>query len=400
MLALVRVHAGSDWPAESASVRISRDYKGHRRREAVWIGRYRIAGRDSSKVLGKAWTKRSRPTHGYLTRAEAHAALDRFLEAEGARVAANVGPNFGHAADKYLASLEAKIRTGSFRSSTLRTYRNIVETDLRPRWNGSRIGTITRSDIAAYRAELVARNLTATTINQTRAVVRGIFALAELADDPSDAFVRAKTRRATAGAITFYRPDEVQHLAAHASDQQDAALYLTAAFTGLRASELRALRWRSVDFADSLVHVERGFTDEGGEDLPKSYRVRSVPLMPQVARALVQLRARDHFTDDDDLVFPNPIGGFFGYDAMYRRYKATQKRAGLRPLRFHDLRHSFGTMAVRVFPITDVQTWMGHADIATTRRYVHYSPQPEAAGRLGALVAEQLAEVRQLRPAS
>lgn len=104
----------------------------------------------------------------------------------------------------------------------------------------------------------------------------------------------------------------------------------------MRASELRALRWRSGDFAESLVHVERGFTDEGGEDLPKSYRVRSVPLMPQVARALAQLRARDHFTADDDLVFPSLIGGFFGYDAMYRRYKTTQKRAGLRPLRFHE----------------------------------------------------------------
>jgi integrase len=75
-------------------------------------------------------------------------------------------------------------------------------------------------------------------------------------------------------------------------DRQDATLFLTAAFTGLRASELRAMSWRSVDFADSLVHVERGFTDEGGEDLPKSYRVRSVPLMPQVALVLTKLRSR------------------------------------------------------------------------------------------------------------
>jgi integrase len=193
--------------------------------------------------------------------------------------------------------------------------------------------------------------------------VRGIFGRADLADDPSVAFTRAKTRRATSGAISFYRPDEVQQLAADASDDQDATLYLTAAFTGLRASELRALHWRSVDFGDSLIHVERGFTDEGGEDLPKSYRVRSVPLMAQVAQALAALREREHFTAKDDLVFVSVVGDVLDYDAMYRRYRATQTRAGLRPLRFHDLRHSFGTMAVRVFPITDVQTWMGHADI-------------------------------------
>ncbi len=101
------------------------------------------------------------------------------------------------------------------------------------------------------------RGLAATTINQTRAVLRAIFAGADLTDDPSVAFDRAKTRRATSGAITFYRPDEVGQLVEHAADDQDAALYLTAAFTGLRASELRALRWRSVDFGDSVVHVER-----------------------------------------------------------------------------------------------------------------------------------------------
>ena len=382
---------------ESASVRLSAEHKGKKRREPVWIGRYRIAGKDSAKVLGKAWTKRSRPAPGYLTRAAAEDALRRFLSGEGARLVAAGGITFGRAAEAYIGSLEAKITSGSFRASTLRTYRNIIEAELRPRWGERPIGTITRGEISTYRATLVGRNLAATTINQTRAIVRGIFAVAELDDDPSVAFTRAKTRRATSGAITFYRPDEVQQLAAGASDEQDAALYLAAAFTGLRASELRALRWRSVDFGDSLVHVERGFTDEGGEDLPKSYRVRSVPLMPQVARVLAELRQREHFTSDDDFVFANVVGDVLGYDAMYRRYRAAQKRAGVRPLRFHDLRHSFGTMAVRAFPITDVQTWMGHADIATTRKYVHYSPQPEAAARLGALVGEQLADVTELR---
>ena len=95
-----------------------------------------------------------------------------------------------------------------------------------------------------------------------------------LEQDTSVAFKRAKTRRATSDRISFYPPDEVMRLVEAAASEQDAALLLTAAFTGLRASELRALRWRSIDAANSLIHVERGFTDEGGEDLPKSYRVR------------------------------------------------------------------------------------------------------------------------------
>jgi len=38
----------------------------------------------------------------------------------------------------------------------------------------------------------------------------------------------------------------------------------------------------------------------------------------------------------------------------------------LKPIRFHDLRHTFGTLAVQVFPLSDVKAYMGHADIATT----------------------------------
>ena len=83
-----------------------------------------------------------------------------------------------------------------------------------------------------------------------------------------------------------------RRLAEHASSEQDAAIFITAAFTGLRASELRNLRRRSVDFADSLVRVERGYTEEGGEQLPKSYKVRSVPLMPQVAAVLSALQRK------------------------------------------------------------------------------------------------------------
>ncbi len=84
---------------------------------------------------------------------------------------------------------------------------------------------------------------------------------------------------------------------ARLADAQDAAIFRVAAFTGLRLSELRALRWRAVDFDDALIHVERGYTDDGGEDLPKSYRVRSVPMMPQVGAALQALRDREHFSD-------------------------------------------------------------------------------------------------------
>jgi integrase len=311
---------------QSASIRLSKEHKGRPRRAPVWIGRYRVVGKDSARVLGKAWTKRSRAPEGYLSRAQAEAALRELLIAEGASVRAAQGVSFDKAADTYLASLEARITSGSFRASTLRTYANIIAKELRPRWGDRKIASITHEEIAAYRTLLASRNLAATTLNQTRAIVRGIFAIAVerfgLRDDVSIAFKRAKTRRATSDKISFYPPEEVMRLVQRADSEQDAVLFLTAAFTGLRASELRALRWRSVDLGGSLIHVERGFTDEGGEDLPKSYRVRSVPLMPQVAQALSKLRAREFFTADDELVFVSGQGGVLGYDPLARRYRA------------------------------------------------------------------------------
>jgi integrase len=67
---------------------------------------------------------------------------------------------------------------------------------------------------------------------------------------------------------------------------------------------------------------------------------------------------------------------------------APRCRAGLRPLRFHDLRHTFGTRMIAKAGIRRVQEWMGHADVQTTMKYLHYAPRADDAR----LVAEAFAE--------
>ena len=100
-------------------------------------------------------------------------------------------------------------------------------------------------------------------------------------------------------------------------------------------------------------------------------------MVPDVARPR---GARDAgwLTADDDLVFPGQTGGHRDGAALRIRYKAAAKRAGFRP-RFHDLRHTFGTLAVRRAEVPAVQAWMGHWSIQTTMRYIHHRDRGDEA---------------------
>jgi hypothetical protein len=77
-------------------------------------------------------------------------------------------------------------------------------------------------------------------------------------------------------------------------------------------------------------------------------------------------------------------GGYMDASAR-RRFKRARDAAKLRPLTFHHLRHCFGSLAINAGSIVDVQTWMGHADVKTTMRYLHYKSQGDAAKRLSAV---------------
>ena len=111
-----------------------------------------------------------------------------------------------------------------------------------------------------------------------------------------------------------------------------------------------------------------------------------MPLIDPAARALDGLSRRERFTEPDDLVFIGMAGDHFDDSALRRRFVKALGRAGLKRLRFHDLRHTLGTIAVQAFPLTDVKAYIGHADIATTLVYVHFVPQADAAARLGRVV--------------
>jgi integrase len=182
------------------------------------------------------------------------------------------------------------------------------------------------------------------------------------------------------GEFETFTPAEIELLAVNAADSRDAAIYKVAAFTGLRQGELLALRWANVDFVGGLLHVRRNFTG-GREKVPKGKRVRSVPMMPAVIDTLARLKERDEFTDEGDLVFTCE-GQYLDHYRLRKRYYEAVERAGLRRLRFHDLRHVFGSAAITTLDAYKVQSYMGHQHYSTTQRYLHHKPRREDAVRL------------------
>jgi len=356
-----------------------------RKRGRQWYVKYRLPdGRQVQKRLGPAWTQRGRPPVGYFTKRTAEAALDELLaDVRRGRLVGTVrtGATFADACADFLAFME---RDRQRKRSTMNDYRSAVHRHFLPAFGARPLERVTAAEIDRWRAALVADGrLSNRSINKLLTILHGVFERAkatwQLPVNPvAEVQRQPRVKRVS---IDVYGTEEVLALTRAAASEQDAALFLTAAFTGLRMGELLALRWRDVDFQLEAIRVRASYTHrELGT--PKNQTGRTVPMIDAVAQALARLGQRQMFTAADHLVFVGEDGGHLDDSALRRRFKRARDEAGLRPLRFHDLRHTFGTHAIRTADPRELQEWMGHADFATTQIYLSYKPRAEAAKRL------------------
>jgi integrase len=348
----------------------------------MWRAKYRLPdGRQVQRTIGKVWTERGRPPEGYFTKRTAEAWLrDVLNQAEHGTLPGMVrtGRTFAHAADEYLRYLADDRQR---KPSTVRDAASVIRNHLLAPFGARRLEDITEQEVDRWARRLGAdRPLSNATKRKVIVIFHGVMARAcRVYGLPVNPVAKVeKPRLATPGAIDVFSPEEVHALVRAATSEQDAALFLTAAFTGLRQGELIALRWRDADFAGSYIRVSASHTN-GVLSTPKSGKVRSLPMAPEVGEALARLGQRDRFVGADDLVFVGLAGGHLDASALLRRYRSAQRAAGLRPLRFHDLRHTFGTRVIAEADIRRVQEWMGHADVQTTMRYLHYAPRHDDA---------------------
>jgi len=353
-------------------------FRVERTRGAVWYAKYRLPfGRQVQRKIGPAWSERGRPPVGYFTKRTAEDWLREVLDQARRGTLPGLvrtGVTVDEAADEFLRYLE---HDRSRKPSTITGYRWLIKARIHPAFGDWQIEDVTPAAVESWSATLTG---TAASRRKTLVTLHGIFQRARkaygLPSNPVSGVEKPPLTRS--GDIQVFSPEEVWSLVRAADSDQDAAIYLTAAFTGLRMGELIALHWRDVDFAHDTIRVRASYTI-GHLTTPKSGKVRAVPLAPDVATALARLGEREVATSDDDLVFLGDFGSYLDGSALRRRYKAALKRAGLRQLRFHDLRHTFGTRMIAEADIRRVQEWMGHADVQTTMQYLHYAPRGDEA---------------------
>lgn len=341
------------------------------------------------RARAKIKTTRATKTEAKLWRQDALVAV------RGGELRAGPAPGAGTVAaalDELVDGMRAGIvldRSGRrYRPVTIRGYASDIRTTLTPALGHLRVAEVRRSDIQRLVDRLHADGLSGSTIRNKLDPLKVLYRRALEDEDvrvnPTTT-LRYPAKPKTAKQIAA--PDRAKLLLDELPDDQR-AMWATAFYAGLRMGELRALRWRDVDFDGGAIAVRSGWDDVEGEQDPKTEAgIRSVPLVGRLRAELARHKlatGRAH----DDLCFgetpttapvrstvraralrawgwkhvPNP-----DRSARPKEIWIKAHDAALEPLSPHEARHTCASyLAAAGLTHKEVQTAMGHADIRTT----------------------------------
>lgn len=299
-------------------------------------------------------------------------------------------------------NLEPKTRAG---------YNNILKQRILPVFGDRRIGRITHDEIQAFVNRVQAgtdrqgkrHNVPRepNTVHRFYTVLRGVFRHAErrrlIAASPCEHITLPSKRRGRPRML-FLEPGEVRAVAEAVPAHYRTAVYV-AAWTGLRAGELWALRRDDIDLLRGKLRVDESLRELNGESVraadrgmsfgpPKSEASRRTLSLPAPIKALLTehlARPLPGGTGPDALVFTTPSGlpvrhGLF-YGRVFRPAVKVALPASKHALRWHDLRHTAASLSLAVTPsLHVVKERLGHEDIRTTINiYGHLLPSVDEA---------------------
>lgn len=310
----------------------------------IYYGKWRLEdGTQVKRRLGPAWLDRSlsgtwvrrrgRPAAGFLTEKDAIVEVDRMRREHDQTVGRAHRPDrkFGDVAEDWLRHGEMK---RGLKRSTLRDYRQVLDAYLLPAFGPLPVHEVTASAIERWHADFRGSRTAEKVLMVLRAILGHGFKRGWVPENAALAIEGNPVRYS--GDYDLCRPGHP------------------------RTSQLQPRRGS---------HAEK----RQGQSGPYGPRRCPTPGSRRSARTLYSRRR-------SGLV--SPIGGHIDASALRRRYAAACKRAKLRPLPFHSLRHHFGSIAVNRASLVQVQAWMGHSHIQTTARYLHHRSQATDAALL------------------
>ncbi len=267
------------------------------------------------------------------------------------------------------------------KASTLDAAKTIYRIHLSKNLGHLPLDEIKTADVAALKGALAAKSRK--TVNNILAVLSRVFRCAVDWEILTAVPCKLGFFQIDNATMRFYERDDYRRLVTSTWCPASRVLVLLAGSAGLRRGEIIALRWPHIDLARRQIRVQTNVWRKI-EDTPKGGRHRDVPLTPELVEALSALkRGRSVVSvDDDDLVLPGMTA------RRVRNWIArAERRAGLiagtaREVRdgegggIHILRHTFCShLAIAGVPAKAIQELAGHADLETTMRYMHLSPQ-------------------------
>lgn len=277
--------------------------------------------------------------------------LDRFTRADFSRyfpdskhIGSSGGSTFSAVADAWLA-----IVTPELAKTTVKEYTNLLERNFKPVFGDTPIAEISYEDLAVYMA---GRDIKAAkTFNNIMTPVRRIWSYAlDTGRVPVDITAKIKSRKGTKPAPDPLELDEIEAVLTHIAKKYSAQwhnYFEFAFFSGLRPSELIALKWAKIDFRRSKVRIDAARVRAVDKDT-KTHNSRDIDLQTRALAALI--RQKEHsFLNPAGYVFHNPFTNERLYDAgspVQLVWRPTLKAIGLRDRDARQTRHSFATMCL------------------------------------------------------
>jgi integrase len=307
----------------------------------------------------------------------------RAADSQTVRRPAASGPPTCEYAATWLESIRGLVRPRTYEGYSYRLEHHVL-----PRFGQRRLDEIGVDDILALIGDLRESGYSGWSIRSILTPLSRLFSHAVrrdvIAASPISKLDRTERPTVWKREQRVLNSEEIARLL-DAAPSRYRTLLATAILTGLRQSELLALRWRDIDFDDELIRVRRALDRQGNDVPPKTqHAVRDVILIPALATILREHREGSAFTGAEDYVFASGAGTPLHWRNVARRgLKPALAAAEIEPLRWHDLRHTFASLLIGgganvVF--TSRQLGHGSSDI-TLRVYSHLFDRAEQAQR-------------------